>query len=258
MKAPVNVDSDVHAQAKRLARAASDGAAPALRLLFWETTAACNLACAHCRRLEASQTLAQDELTTDEARAMLRLVAGMGRPIVVFSGGEPLMQVDFSEALLSAAKVENLHCALETCGYAAWERFERVASNVDLFLYDIKETEPSRHVECTGVNSELILENLRRLHDSGAEIVLRLPIVPGLNDRQDHFQAVAELAKSLPKLLGVEVIPYHRLGVGKLDRMGLAEGTDQCVIDVETPDKQTVNGWAKQLRTLGATVLNGA
>lgn len=169
------------------------------------------------------------------------------------SGGEPLLQVEFTEALLSAAKAAGLHTAIETCGYAQFERLERVMPYVDLFLYDIKETDDPRHREFTGVPNVPILANLKRLHDSGARILVRLPTIPGLNDRPEHFESVARLAVSLPRLAGVEVMPYHRLGTTKRERMGLA-GVQE--LDVQPPSDATVAGWVGSLRGMGVRVIN--
>jgi len=175
---------------------------------------------------------------------------------MTLSGGEPLMQGDFTAALLAAAKREGLHCAVETCGHAPWEPFDRILGDVDLFLYDIKETDPALHREYTGADNGLILENLRKLHETGATILLRLPITPGLNDREDHFRGVAELVASLPGRLGVEVMPYHRLGLSKLRRLGRPEVAEKRLLEVETPDDETVAGWVARLRELGLTVVN--
>lgn len=172
---------------------------------------------------------------------------------MTISGGEPLLQIEFTAALLRAAKAAGLHCAIETCGYAPWERLERVMPDVDLFLYDLKETDPDRHEAYTGAPNRLILDNLRRLHDAGAQILLRCPIVPGLNDRPEHLQALAQLAGEMPGLLGLELMPYHRLGVSKRERMGLFDDGDGLF---DTPDPQTVAEWVHRLRTLGATVVN--
>ena len=173
---------------------------------------------------------------------------------MTISGGEPFMQATFIEELLLAAKSEGLHCAVETCGYARWEQIDRIRPLIDLFLFDVKETDPARHREYTGVDNDIILANLRKLHDAGSEILLRLPIVPTLNDRVEHFQAVAELAKSLPGLLGTEVIPYHRLGVSKRHRFGLSDEAGECLLDVETPEADTVQSWIDKLKEFGVTM----
>jgi len=172
---------------------------------------------------------------------------------MTLSGGEPLMQIDFSAVLLAAARDEGLHCAVETCGHVDFARFERVLSCVDLFLYDVKETDEQRHVDYTGVSNERILRNLKDLHDRGAAILIRLPIIPGLNDREEHFRAIADLARTMPNLEGVEIMPYHRLGVGKRERFGL--GPDRLT-DVAAPDQETVAGYVSFLRDLGVKVRN--
>ncbi len=174
---------------------------------------------------------------------------------MTLSGGEPLMQADFSAALLAAAKREGLHTAIETCGQAAWECFERIINDVDLFMYDVKETDPTRHKAYTGVGTELILENLRKLHATGAAILLRLPTVPGLNDGRDHFKRVAALAASLPDLMGVEIMPYHRLGLSKTQRFGLADPLPH-LLGTEAPDTAAVAGWVQTLASLGVKVIN--
>jgi len=89
--------------------------APELRLLFWESTARCNLHCAHCRRLDADDASSADELTTDEARRVIDSAAGLGRPVIVFSGGEPLLRDDW-EALAAHARRRGLPAALATNG----------------------------------------------------------------------------------------------------------------------------------------------
>ena len=172
---------------------------------------------------------------------------------MTLSGGEPLMQPDFAEALLKAAKAEGLHNAVETCGFAEWTRFERMLPWTDLFLFDLKETDPDRHTEFTGAPLEPILRNLRELHARGAKVLLRLPVVPGHNDQREHFEAVGALCRELPGLLGVEVMPYHRLGEGKRDRLGLP--TDDRP-DIKPPTRETVAAWVKALRDSGANVLN--
>ena len=172
---------------------------------------------------------------------------------MTLSGGEPMMQMAFTEVLLKAAKEKGLHCCMETCGYAPLANFERILPFVDLFLYDIKEIDRDRHIAYTGVPNDQILANLRALHDWGAEINIRLPIIPGYNDRQDHFRAVAALARSLPRLRTIEIMPYHPLGTSKIERMGLSpEGREQS----EPPDKATVVSWIDEFERLGVLLAN--
>lgn len=159
---------------------------------------------------------------------------------LTLSGGEPLLQPEFTGALLAAAKEAGLHCCVETCGFADFARLDRIRPHVDLFLYDLKETDPERHRAFTGAPLEPILENLRRLHAAGARILLRLPVVPTLNARPGHFAAVRRLAGELPGLVGVEVMPYHRFGLGKRDRLGLPPDPLEAL---EEPSPETVRDW---------------
>lgn len=174
---------------------------------------------------------------------------------MTLSGGEPLMQIDFTEALLRATRGAGLNTCVETCGFADWGRFERVRGWVDLFLYDLKETDAARHEEFTGVPLAPILSNLRALHASGAAVQLRLPIVPGCNDREEHLRAVAALVRELPRLRGVEIMPYHRLGESKLERMGL---TDRERANATPPPPAEVERWVALLKSEGVNATGPA
>lgn len=138
------------------------------------------------------------------------------------SGGEPMAQFAFTLALVQAAKDAGLHVCLETSGFASWSEYEQLLGAVDLFLYDFKESDPARHREFTGVPPETILDNLRRLDERGAALVLRCPIIPGCNARDDHFLAIAALANRLRHVREINLMPYHPLGESKLDRLGKA------------------------------------
>ena len=121
---------------------------------------------------------------------------------------------------MRAAKEAGLHVCLETSGFAPWSQYEQLLGTVDLFLYDYKESDPARHREFTGVPSESILDNLRRLDERGAALVLRCPIIPGYNARDDHFRAIAVLANRLPHVQEINLMPYHPLGASKEARLG--------------------------------------
>ncbi|MFH1571658.1 MAG: glycyl-radical enzyme activating protein [Gemmatimonadota bacterium] len=173
---------------------------------------------------------------------------------MTLSGGEPLLQLDFAAALLAEARARGLHTCVETAGFAPPERYARVRPLVDQFLFDLKETDDGRHRTYTGQSNRLILQNLRDLCAAGSVVRLRLPIIPGLNDRDDHFAAVARLAASLPALEGVQVMPYHPLGTAKLERLGLAS---EGLYAGGSPSPETVAGWVARLRELGVDVVNG-
>jgi pyruvate formate lyase activating enzyme len=162
------------------------------------------------------------------------------------SGGEPLAQFAFTSALLVAARAAGLHTCLETAGFAPFERLAELRPNVDLFLYDYKETDPDRHRAHTGVPREGIVENLRRLDALGAAVVLRCPIVPGLNDRPDHFRGIAELANGLAAVREIHLLPYHPLGVSKSRRIGKAAHVHRDTL----VDDALVAGWVAEVARL--------
>lgn len=171
---------------------------------------------------------------------------------LTLSGGEPLFQPDFAEELLHAAKGRGLHCCVETSGYAAWDVFERLRLVVDLWLFDVKESDPHLHAKFTGRELGTILDRLRRLHDSGARILLRCPMIPEHNVRPGHLDGIAELSRRLPNLAGVELLPYFDLWRGKLPRFGL---TSELPETVKPPARETVLGWNAYLRQRGVRMV---
>ena len=169
------------------------------------------------------------------------------------SGGEPLAQPAFTTALLKAAKEKGLHTAMETCGFASAEVIRRVAEYTDLFLYDYKETDPALHKEYTGVDNIKILENLQLLADLGANIILRCPIIPGYNDRPDHFRGIAETANKIgAKEIHVE--PYHPLGKGKSEALG----REYALGDLSFPPEEEVKGWMETIQNQTAILVRKA
>ena len=158
---------------------------------------------------------------------------------MTLSGGEPLMQIDFTLALLKAAKENGLHTCIETCGFTKAENIEKIAPYIDIFLYDFKESDPKRHKEYTGVSNELILSNLKLLDSLGCKSVLRCPIIPGLNDRDEHFKAIADTANALENVLEINIEPYHPLGKDKAKSLG----RDYPLGDLSFSSDETVKGW---------------
>lgn len=163
---------------------------------------------------------------------------------LTLTGGEPTAQSEFAVALLTEAKARGLHTCVETCGFAPWEVLERMAAVTDLFLFDYKETDPAKHKEFTGVDNGRILNNLRRLDEMGCATVLRCPIIPTLNDREDHFAGICALANSLQHVTEVHVEPYHSLGGEKYTELGGA----YALKDLPMPEEETVKGWIATLQ----------
>ena len=140
---------------------------------------------------------------------------------MTLSGGEPFYQSEFSIALLKSAKEAGLHTCVETSGFCPTSVIEEAAPLTDLFLFDIKETDEALHKQFTGVDNALILNNLRRLSELRAPVILRCPIIPGYNARQEHLDALATIVKSLNHIMEIHLEPYHPFGVNKYDDLGL-------------------------------------
>lgn len=167
---------------------------------------------------------------------------------VTVSGGEPLMQPDFTALLMRGAKEQGIHTCMETSGYGDPEKLREIAKWTDLFLFDIKETSEKLHLSYTGVSNRLIMDNLQMLNRLGKRIRLRCPIIPGLNDREEHFQKLKEISRSLncpdpDSDGGIQIMPYHLLGKGKGSRFG---AEDMPVYTL--PTQEQVLSWNQQIR----------
>ena len=139
---------------------------------------------------------------------------------VTFSGGEPLSQPDFLRDLLSACQAHGLHTTLDTCGFAPREALDSIRNHVDLFLYDIKLMDTMRHQEATGVSNEPIIRNLCTLSREGHRIIIRVPIIPQVNDDEENLRRTAAFAASLDGLERVDLLPYHPLAREKYRQLG--------------------------------------
>ena len=163
---------------------------------------------------------------------------------VTLTGGEPMDQPEFAIALSSLLRENGIDVVLETCGYAPWEHYARILPFVSRFLFDWKITDPEQHKRWTGVDNALIFDNLKKLHDCEANLVLRCPLIPGVNDTLEHFHGIAQLTKALPNIQQVDILPYHALGNDKRAQLGLpGDG-------FSVPDEETVQRWKAALETL--------
>lgn len=203
---------------------------------------------------KALETVGREVTTEEVMEIVLRdkdYYAASGGGITL-SGGDPLFNPDLCHALLCEARARGIHTCVETSGYGEWEAIARLTPVVDLWLFDYKETDPKRHYEFTGVSNTLILGNLRKLHAAGAKILLRCPMIPDHNARDDHLDGIAALAAELPRLVGVELLPYFDLWRGKLKRFGL---TSRLPDSVKPPDRQTAYSWNAYLRRRGVRLV---
>jgi pyruvate formate lyase activating enzyme len=120
---------------------------------------------------------------------------------------------------MKTAKGYDLHTAIETCGYAKWTDFQRMLKMTDVIIYDLKHMSPTQHMKYIGVSNILILKNLTRIVKQGKEVLIRIPLIPGINDTDDNFHKTAEFIKSLGEDK-VEFIPYHEFASTKYDLIG--------------------------------------
>ncbi len=165
---------------------------------------------------------------------------------ITLTGGEPMMQFPFVKAFLQ--QKGDLHVCMETCGYAPTEHYRQILQMVDLFLFDYKSADPVLHRELCGQDNRLILENLEFLYENGANIILRLPLIPGINDGDEHLKAVASLLKTHPNIEHGEIMAYHRLGVGKTPRLGMKH----MPVDLPNATGAQKEAWLERFRELGA------
>lgn len=165
---------------------------------------------------------------------------------LTLSGGEPLYQPEFALEILQKAKQKNLHTCIETSGYASQQTFEQISPYTDVFLFDYKMTNESKHIKYTGKSNRKILDNLAWLNKQNKTVHLRCIIVPKLNDRLRHFKAIAELSEKYPGIEQVEVMPYHDFGVPKYREIG-----KPYHLEIDNVSKEQGKEWVEKLDKLG-------
>lgn len=140
---------------------------------------------------------------------------------VTFSGGEPLMHSDFLLNMLKECGKVNLHCTVDTSGFADTKTLLEVAKHTDLFLYDVKHLDPEIHKKWTGVSNKLIIENLKLLSETDADINIRIPFIKNVNEDKKSVSDIAEFISNLPgKKPMVNILPYHNIAANKYNKLG--------------------------------------
>lgn len=140
---------------------------------------------------------------------------------ITISGGEPMMQFEFTYSLLKKAKASDITTCIETCGYASEEDYLQINEFVDLYLWDIKDTNPTRHERYTGVTPGRIIENLKQVDSIGGTTILRCIMIAGINLDFEHLTKLSELYHQLTNCKGIELLPYHNLYNSKLEKLGI-------------------------------------
>lgn len=173
---------------------------------------------------------------------------------VTLSGGDPVSQPRFATSLLELCRAAGLHTALDTSGHARWGTLAPILEHANLVLYDLKHMDPEAHAGLTGSSNELILENARRIvHEAAVPMRVRLPIVPDCNDTVENVEATARfVASELDPSIPVHLLPYHRLGVAKRDRM-----EQEDAFDTEPPGDERVEELRSIVESFGLTAVIG-
>ncbi len=172
---------------------------------------------------------------------------------VTVSGGEPLVQSEFLMELLEELKRRNFHTAVDTSGFVPYEILEEVSKKADLLLYDLKIMDENKHKAFTGESNALILDNLRKIIADGKEIIIRMPVIRGINDDEENIQRLAEFLLSCKNLKKLNLLPYHRGAEGKLKRL-MKKGS---VLDFKAPAEKKLDEIRKKLSSHGFEVKIG-
>lgn len=187
----------------------------------------------------------------EEVRCDARFFQRSGGGLTL-SGGEPLRQASFAVALLKLAKEAQVHTAVETSGFVPPTVLQEALPFIDLVLCDLKHLDSEEHARLTGQSNSLILSNAAMLVQSGATVQFRMPLIPGLNDTPHNIRATSRF---LRELLGngaaLELMPYHRLGVGKYEALGRAYPLQ----GLESPTPQYIEAVKQTFEELGAHCL---
>ena len=171
---------------------------------------------------------------------------------VTLSGGEAGTYVDYLTRFCELGKRKSLHIAIETSGYVDYGRFSELLPYLDLVLFDIKVVNPAKHRELTGRDNKLILDNLDQLFGAGANVHLRYPYIPTMNDGQEDLRDLAALAKRYGQKR-INILPYHALGESKIDRID----SPQPVLDLKAPSPEAMEEVKESFDKEGITIAIG-
>jgi pyruvate formate lyase activating enzyme len=193
--------------------------------------------CAEACPTGARQLIGQRRTITEMMEAVLqdRVFYEDSGGGVTFSGGEPLAQPGFLKSMLEACRAEGLRTAVDTCGFACTDVLLEVAGLADLVLYDLKLMDEARHRQYTGVSNGPILANLRALAQAHGNIWLRVPVIPGVNDREEDWKAAAGFAAGLHCIRQINLLPHHNLGLFKSRRMSHCHSLER--VEPPTPER---------------------
>lgn len=200
-------------------------------------------------------------MTVDEAMKEIRRDKGYydrsGGGVTV-SGGEPLLQAEFVRDVFEACRQEGIHTCCESCLHADWDRIERLLPWTDLWIADMKIMDSRLHREHTGAGNEKILENLQRLAGAGADLILRIPVIPGVNDTQENMEQSADfiLEKLDGRIRELQLLSFMRLGEEKYASLGMPYEMKSVRFRRDHFQKK-IQGFAEYLNSRGIHTLVG-
>lgn len=153
---------------------------------------------------------------------------------ITVSGGEPLYQPEFTASLLKRCRDGGIHTCVDTCGYAEAWALEKVLPYTFLMLFDLKHVDPIAHRKLTARSNEPIIRNLKLVVARGTPVIIRVPVIPGLNNSDEELAAIARTVAGMNHLNKVDLLPYHRFGMGKYKMLDQRYKLSQLVRPTET------------------------
>jgi pyruvate formate lyase activating enzyme len=172
---------------------------------------------------------------------------------VTFSGGEPLLQTEFLAAMVKVCREHGVHTAIETSGYTSPANLELVMNDTDLFLFDLKLIDDGMHRRHTGVSNRIILRNLAALAGRRKAVIVRIPVIAGVNDDAASIGAIGAFVGGLDGIREVHLLPGHERAGAKYRSLG----RDFQMTGVHRPDDQCIRAAAAQLAACGLSVTIG-
>ncbi len=172
---------------------------------------------------------------------------------LTLSGGEPLAQPVFVEALLRAAKSRGLHTAMETTGIASPEVLERIIPLLDVVLLDIKTFYSDQHEKYTGLANKVVLTNALTIAKLAKKVSVRVPLIPDFNADEQSIKAIATFATHMDNVTRLHLLPYHNFGQNKYTLLGKEYYCD----GFKTPSSDDVNKYKNIVESLGIECVIG-
>jgi pyruvate formate lyase activating enzyme len=173
---------------------------------------------------------------------------------ITFSGGEPLVQAGFVATLAAECRKRGWHTTLDTCGYAKRKLLQQVEPYIDLYLYDLKGMNNTDHILHTGVDNQLILDNLLYLLEQNRKVIFRYPVIPGMNDSENNLLDLMHFLMNIKtNHREIHLLPYHNIQKSKYERLGLK----YQLRNLETPHSETLDMMKSGLESIGYIVKTG-